>query len=389
MSNVMRALGLMSGTSLDGIDAAMIVSDGEKIISRGETVTYPYPAGMRARLRAGLEDAKAIEERHERPGSLAALEEEITHLHAEAVAAYMRQQGLSRRDLDAVGFHGQTVLHRPPQVRIETGPDGVPFEVGEPGLTVQLGNGVALSDLTGLTVVHDMRAADVEAGGHGAPLVPVYHRALAASLPQKPVAFINIGGVANVTVVEEDGGLIAFDTGPGNALIDDWVGRCNGGTHDTNGALAAQGKVCATTLRSYLSDPYFAALPPKSLDRNGFSLDGASKLAAADGAATLTALTAAAIAKAREHMHREPELWIVCGGGRRNPVLMANLAERVENAVVPAEAAGFSGDGMEAEAWAFLAIRSLLRLPLSYPTTTGVPEPLTGGVVTRAPAGAV
>jgi len=387
MGKVMRALGLMSGTSMDGIDVALIQTDGDTVISRGASMTFPYSVETRARLAQGLIDAREIGEREERPGVLEALEAEITELHAAAVNAYRRRQGIGRADIDVVGFHGHTVLHRPPGVVIETGSDGVPFEVTVPGLTVQIGSGIGLSDLTSLDVVHDMRAADVAAGGHGAPLVPVYHRALAAALPQRPVAFVNIGGVSNVTVIDADGATVAFDTGPGNALLDDWVARHGAGAFDADGALAATGRVDEGVLRAYLSDPYFGTLPPKSLDRNTFDCELVSGLSAPDGAATLTAVTACAIARAREHLHQEPELWVVSGGGRRNATLMAMLASHVQNAVVPAEAVGLSGDGLEAEAWAFLAVRSLKGLPLSYPQTTGVPHPTTGGVLTRAPRG--
>jgi anhydro-N-acetylmuramic acid kinase len=388
MSKVMRALGLMSGTSMDGIDVALIQTDGEKIVSRGPSMTFPYSPETRARLAAGLVEARGITDRAERPGSLAALEVEITELHAAAVNAFRRKQGIGRADIDVVGFHGHTVLHRPPMVVIETGPDGVPFEVTEPGLTVQLGSGVGLSDLTALDVVHDLRAADVAAGGHGAPMVPVYHRALAAHLPQRPVAFVNIGGVANVTVVDREGEIMAFDCGPGNALIDDWMVKHTGAMFDADGAMAASGKVDEAALRACLSHGFFSALPPKSLDRNAFDAGPMEGMSVADGAATLTAFTACAIARAREHMREEPELWVVAGGGRRNATLMGMIASRVQNAVVPAEAAGLSGDSLEAEAWAYLAVRSLKGLPISFPGTTGVPAPATGGALTRAPRGA-
>ena len=389
MSKVMRALGLMSGTSMDGIDVALIQTDGEKFVSRGPSMTFVYSPETRARLAAGLVEARQIVERAERPGTLTALEAEITELHAAAVNAFRRKQGIGRADIDIVGFHGHTVLHRPPTVVIETGRDGVPFEVTQPGLTVQLGSGIGLSDLTSLDVVHDLRAADVEAGGHGAPLVPVYHRALAAHLPQRPVVFVNIGGVANVTVVDREGEIAAFDCGPGNALIDDWMLKHTGAALDTDGATAAGGQADEDALRAYLSHPFFGALPPKSLDRTAFDTSPVEGMSVADGAATLTAFTACAIARAREHMHEEPELWVVSGGGRRNATLMGMIASRVQNAVVPAEAAGLSGDSLEAEAWAYLAVRSLKGLPISFPGTTGVPTPTTGGVLTRAPRGVV
>jgi anhydro-N-acetylmuramic acid kinase len=251
-------------------------------------------------------------------------------------------------------------------------------------LTVQLGDGRRLAKLLGIDVVYDLRAADAEAGGQGAPLVPIYHRAMAAKLPERPVTVVNIGGVANVTWIGRCGELIAFDTGPGNALIDDWVQRHHGSPHDEGGALASRGRVNDDRLRQYLRHAYFGAPPPKSLDRNAFSLAPVDPLAAQDGAATLTAFTAASIAAARAHFPEQPQLWVISGGGRRNRTLMAMIAERVENAVIPAEAAGMDGDALEAEAWAYLAVRSLKGLPITFPGTTGVPKPLTGGVLAKA-----
>ncbi|HRD76358.1 MAG TPA: anhydro-N-acetylmuramic acid kinase, partial [Hyphomicrobiaceae bacterium] len=254
-------------------------------------------------------------------------------------------------------------------------------------MTVQLGDGPLLAERTGVDVVYDLRAADAEAGGEGAPLVPVYHRALIAKLRERPVAVLNIGGVANVTWIGRGGELIAFDTGPGNALIDDWMALYTGTSQDKDGAAAARGRIDEDVLAELLSSPYFGAVPPKSLDRNAFSWQPAGKLGVEDGAATLTAFTAASIGRAREHMPEEPKLWIICGGGRRNRTLMSMIAERVENAVVPAEAASLDGDTLEAEAWAYLAVRSLEAQPISYPGTTGVPTPMSGGVLARARSG--
>ena len=385
----MRALGLMSGTSMDGIDVALIETDGENSVKRGPSMTFPYTAETRARIVAGVAQARTIEDRVERPGSLSALETEITELHAAAVNAFRRKQGVGRADIDIVGFHGHTVLHRPPATRVETQSNGVPFEVTAPGLTVQLGSGVLLSELTALDVVHDMRAADMSAGGQGAPLVPVYHRALAASLPQRPLAIVNIGGVANVTWIGPDDAIGAFDTGPGNALVDDWMLKRTGSAFDEGGAVAAKGTVNEDVLRFYLAHPFFGALPPKSLDRNAFPATPIDGLSLEDGAATLTAFAACAIARGREHMPAEPALWVIAGGGRKNATLMAMIAARVENAVVPSDAVGLSGDALEAEAWGYLAVRSLNGLPLTFPGTTGVISPMTGGVLTRAPRGVV
>lgn len=368
MGKLMRVLGLMSGTSMDGIDVALIDTDADDEVRRGPSMTFPYNLEQRACLTEALLHARSMSRRDQRPGRLAEAERMVTELHAAAVSAFLRKKKIDRAEIDAIGFHGHTVLHRP-----------------ERRLTVQLGDGSLLANLTGLPVVHDLRAADVAAGGQGAPLVPVYHRALVSKVAERPVSVLNIGGVANVTWIGRDGRLIAFDTGPGNALMDDWMMKRTGEAWDRDGIAASSGKVSDVLLADLLAHPYFARLPPKSLDRNAFGLRRIEGLGIEDGAATLAAFTAASVAKAREHFPQQPELWIVCGGGRKNRTLMGLIAGLVENAVVPAEAAGLDGDALEAEAWAYLAARSLNGLPITFPGTTGVAEPLSGGVVSAPP----
>jgi anhydro-N-acetylmuramic acid kinase len=368
MGKMVRAIGLMSGTSMDGIDVALIETDGENAVSRGPSHTIAYDPAFRAGLSRAIAEARTLVDRSARPGSLAQVERELTERHAAAVEQFLRAQGLSANDIDVIGFHGHTVLHAP-----------------ERRLTVQLGDGPLLARRTGIDVVHDLRAADCAAGGQGAPLAAAYHRALAARLPERPLAVVNVGGVANVTWIGGEGALIAFDTGPGNALIDDWMTRHTGHALDEGGKAAAAGTVDEDALQVLLTHDFFGALPPKSLDRNAFSLDPVAALSLEDGAATLTAFTAATIAKAREHLPEEPRLWVISGGGRRNRTLMGMIAERVTGAVAPAEAAGFDGDAVEAEAWAYLAVRSLVGLPITYPGTTGVPAPLAGGVLAPRP----
>lgn len=366
MGKILRALGLMSGTSMDGIDVAYLETDGDGHVVRGPAATFPYDAEMRDMLRTALLQARDLRSKAERPAALAVAESELTERHAAAVSAFLRRTGIKRETIDVIGFHGHTVVHRPADQ-----------------LSVQIGDGQSLADLSRCRVVWDMRANDIKAGGQGAPLVPVYHRALTDKLPQAPIAVVNIGGVANVSWIGRDGRLVAFDTGPGNALIDDFMLRRTGAAQDDGGSTAQRGKVHDDILHAYLGETYFAACPPKSLDRNDFAAGRVEALSVEDGAATLAALTAASIAKAREHMPSEPALWIVTGGGRRNAFVMRQLAERVENAVVPAETAGLDGDSLEAEAWAYLAVRSLHGLPISFPGTTGVDAPTTGGVVAK------
>lgn len=363
MGKVMRALGLMSGTSLDGIDVAFLETDGVDAVKRGPAMTFPYSSDLRRLLVSSLADARVLTDRTARPHSLADAENKLTDQHAAAVSAFLDQHAIAQNTIDVIGFHGQTVLHKP-----------------DCRLTIQIGRGNILADLTGCRVVYDLRAADVAAGGQGAPLVPVYHRALTSTLPDRPLAIVNVGGVANVTWIGTDGRLLAFDTGPGNALIDDWMIKRAGQAYDEGGRASSRGRVHEDVVRFYLSHAFFGLPPPKSLDRNAFFWDLVEGLSIEDGAATLAAFTAGSIAKAREHMPEEPALWIVSGGGRRNKTIMSMLAGLVENAVVPAEAVGLNGDSVEAEAWGYLAVRSLKGLPLTFPGTTGVAAPLTGGV---------
>ena len=393
MAKPLRALGLMSGTSLDGIDVAMLTTDGTDSVERGPSATYPYPPEFRAQLIVALADAKAVAARHDRPGCLADVERELTELHADAVRKFLHINGIDPASIDVIGFHGQTVVHRPARMvqRTISPPRAlldvprISAETVEFQLTVQLGDGPLLAMLTNIDVVYDLRAADAEAGGQGAPLVPVYHQALAARVPERPAAFLNLGGVGNVTWIGDGQALIAFDTGPGNALIDDWVHQHTGRSHDTDGVLALSGQVNEAALAELLRHNYFGELPPKSLDRNTFSLDPVSRLSLEDGAATLVAFTAATVSLAVPLFPQPPASWIVCGGGRRNTALMLALAGRLAAAVAPAEVLNLDGDSLEAEAWAFLAVRSLRHLPITFPMTTGVSAPMTGGVL--APAG--
>ncbi len=363
MVRVLKAIGLMSGTSMDGIDAAILDTDGERIATFGPTHFEPYAPEMRAKLQAGMELAATSSVAGPLSAKLANLERELTQAHARAVAALLGSAGLSSSAIDVIGFHGQALIHRP-----------------ERRTTLQIGSGPMLAAATGIDVVNDFRSADVRAGGQGAPLVPIYHAALAAD--RAPVAVINIGGVANVTFVGAKGELIAFDTGPGNAPLDDWALKHTGKPVDRGGALASKGRVNEAVVAHSLGQEFFARRPPKSLDRMAFSLDVARNLSAEDGAATLTALTARAIAKAREHFPEPPREWIACGGGRHNPVLMRELRAALQGSrVVTAEDVSWRGDFIEAEAFAYLAVRSLRGLPISFPATTGVPRPMTGGVL--------
>jgi anhydro-N-acetylmuramic acid kinase len=366
------AIGLMSGTSYDGVDVALLNTDGEKVGRLGPTGYRCYSDAERAVLRRAIAAASNLCSRAARPEPLAEAEALLTDVHAEAVASYLAANGLSTSDVAVVGFHGQTVLHQPGR-----------------HLTVQLGNGATLACRLGIPVVYDFRGADMAAGGEGSPLVPVYHRAMVRMLDRaQPVGVLNIGGVTNITYIDGEE-LIAFDIGPGNALIDDFIRLRTGAPHDADGGKAAAGTADAEAVARILAHPYFARRPPKSLDRNEFrhwvaEEGGLAKKSVEDAAATLTAITAAAIAAAPSLLPRPPASFIVAGGGTRNPTLMRMLAERLAPAKVEtAKQVGWSADALEAQALAYLAVRSLRHLPLTFPGTTGVTAPLRGGVLAR------
>ena len=365
----MRAIGLMSGTSLDGVDVALIETDGERIARFGPTGYRPYSDGEQALLHKALEQGARLTERTARPGVLAEADAFVTRVHAETVEAFFATEHIDKSSVAIVGFHGQTVLHRPAA-----------------RLTVQIGDGAALARRLELLVAYDFRAADVAAGGQGAPLVPAFHQALARDLKRAhPIAVLNVGGVANVTYVD-GGDPIACDTGPGNALIDDFMRARTGAPLDRDGDQAAKGRVDEAFVARVLADGFFSLPYPKSLDRNAFAFAniGLPDFSVADGAATLSALTAASVARIVPHLPAPPRAWIVAGGGARNPTLMRMLAERLEPATVEtADAVGWSPQSIEAQAFAYLAVRCMRALTLTFPATTGVARPLPGGIIAK------
>ena len=365
-----RIVGLMSGTSLDGVDAALIETDGETEIRALAGYELAYTPRERAALQAAVDAALKWQFEGDDPDAFDAAEHVLIDAHAHAVQRLLAKADLQVDDIALVGFHGQTVLHRAPK-------DGVA------GATRQLGDGEALAKRLGIDVVFDFRSADVEAGGQGAPLAPLYHQALAKrDALETPLAVLNLGGVANVTWLG-DGDPIAFDTGPASGLLDAWCADKAGQAFDTDGKLAASGKVDAAALARLMEHPFFKLSPPKSLDRWDFSLDPVTELSVEDGAATLTEFTAQTVADAVASVG-QPVRVLVTGGGRKNPTLMARLAACLDCPVEPVESVGWNGDLMEAQAFAWLAARSIRGVPLSVPTTTGVPEPMTGGELARA-----
>ncbi len=363
-SDTMLAIGLMSGTSLDGIDAALVETDGEGVVRPIAFRTEPYSEAARQQWR----EATALALSYEKPRlspEIGAATEMLTRRHLILVHQLMASAGREMKEVDVIGFHGQTVAHRPDR-----------------GWTWQIGDGGMMASALGVPVISDLRGADVLAGGQGAPLLPVYHRALLSEVTL-PVAVLNLGGVGNITFVGRDGALAAFDTGPANALIDDWMAAEAGRPFDAGGAYAATGTIDETVLGAMLDNPWFDQPPPKSLDRADFTIQPARGLSPGDGAATLTAFTAATVALALNHLPERPLRLLVAGGGRHNATMLAMIADACEIPVEPIEALGQNGDATEAEGFAYMAVRSLKGLPISFPGTTGVPEPLTGGRLSR------
>ncbi|UTW53856.1 anhydro-N-acetylmuramic acid kinase [Kordiimonas sp. SCSIO 12610] len=364
------AVGLMSGTSMDGVDAAILYTNGETIERHGPSLTMPYTDGLRSDIQKAVEAAAnlpAITSDNEFINEVA---DNITDFHSDAVFELESMLGAGRDQIDIIGFHGHTVTHRP-----------------ERGWTWQIGDGGRLAGNTGISVVADMRTNDMLHGGEGAPIVPIYHSALLKkNLKHKTIAVLNIGGVANVTWVkfDETGELIdivAFDTGPGNALLDDWMLAHTGKAIDFNGETAATGLKHEEIIMGLMASPYFDEKPPKTLDRNDFNMQSARGLSLEDGAATLTSFVVESVVAAQSHFPSTPDVWYICGGGRHNTTLMRRLRRHLPALVEPVESLGWRGDALEAEAFAFLAVRSLYGLPLSLPKTTGCEMPVTGGVL--------
>ena len=341
---------------MDGIDAAFLKTDGRNLVDPGESITLPYAEKLRQQLAevvsTGLYDKT--------------VEQQITAAHAEAITRLLEKTQRERNEIDLIGFHGHTIFHNPAQKK-----------------TLQIGDGELLAKLTGVDVVCDFRSNDVQHGGQGAPFVPLYHQALASQL-EKPLVILNLGGIANITWLGHEDDLLAFDTGPGNALLDDYMYMRLGEKQDTGGKLALSGNINQKILTTLLEHTYFSKKSPKSLDRNEFDLAPVSKLSLADGAATLCAFTAKAVAKCVVLLPEPPILWLVTGGGRHNLALMQELNKRLDAPVKSVDDIGWKGDSLEAHAFGFLAVRSVMGLPLSLPSTTGVPRPLSGGVLFRA-----
>ncbi|MEM1150275.1 MAG: anhydro-N-acetylmuramic acid kinase [Pseudomonadota bacterium] len=361
------AVGFMSGTSIDAVDAAMLLTDGERVLEFGAVAERKYTTEERAILQTATEAAREWAWRGPPPQEAwVEAQRVITETHKEAFERLL--SGWDGPPPAIAGVHGQTVLHRAPRP-------------GMAGATLQLIDAVAMQAALEMPLAYDFRSADVAAGGQGAPLAPAYHGALLDRLGQGASAVLNLGGVANITARTASGTLIAFDTGPANGPIDEWVEGHGRGTYDAEGRFAKGGSVHEGLLAQLFEHPFFVERPPKSLDRFDFNASLARGLSFEDGVATLTAFSARAVAVGVATLPERPQRIIVCGGGRRNPAFMANLEEALPCPVAFAEDVGWRGDSIEAEAFAYLAVRRLRGLPISWPTTTGVAKPMTGGLI--------
>lgn len=354
---------------MDGVDCALVESNGYSVKTNLKAVHISYSSSLRHEISQAMDAAITLGHHSQQNEQIDQLEEKLTDIHAVTVKQILKVNGLSHKDIDVIGFHGQTLLHRP----IE-------------GWSWQIGNGQQLANKVQIPVVNDFRRQDMENGGQGAPLVPIYHQALIKSLamPEYPVAIINIGGVGNITWIgsKNEGRMLAFDTGPGNALLDDWVRQHTDEPMDRDGALAAKGEIDHSLLEQWLNNSYFFMTPPKSLDRHSFSIRGIENLSLEDGAATLLEFTVKSIEIALSHCPRAPKHIYICGGGRHNNTLMLHLG-KMDIPVDGVEELDWHGDFLEAEAFAYLACRHLLDLPITFPGTTGVNQSSSGGKLYR------
>lgn len=358
MDEAVWAIGMMSGTSLDGVDAALVKTNGETIEEFGPWLTVPYDEDFQELLRLAVHQS----------GDIPSVARDLTMLHARAVIQLLEEAEMKAKDVKVIGFHGQTIAHRPNH-----------------GITWQIGDGSLLASMTGIDVVCDFRSRDVAQGGQGAPLVPLFHAAIMKELP-KPLAVLNIGGVANLTWIDKDGvksWIQAFDTGPGNSLIDEIMVRRESKSYDQGGQLCMKGAVDEVALKGYMYDTFFDTPPPKTIDRYDFGIEPVMHLSTEDALATLVEFMVESVYRAQDFFYRTPRTWYVTGGGRHNEAIMKRLKERLGD-VRPIEYIGYEGDALEAQAFAFLAMRSLRGLPLTLPEITGVRQPASGGAFYRA-----
>ncbi len=351
-------IGLMTGTVMDGnVDIALLKTDGETIEEFGPYTLASYPPETNQLIAEAMAAAQDWNFAEQEPEIFARAEKALSEGQAHAISQFIAKNSISTQSISLIGFHGQTVLHRAPKD-------------GQKGATRQLGDGQIIADMLGIPVIYDFRTQDIEAGGQGAPLAAIYHQALlrSAGLSEDPTdtAILNLGGVANISWWDGHNTLIAFDTGPANAPINDWISAHNQGDMDRDGLIAARGQVDEARLQNLLKHPYLTEPFPKSLDRNSFTKEMATGLSLQNGAATLTAFSASAVGKALDMLPKHPARLVACGGGRKNPQLLKEIEARANVKILPAEELGWRGDAVEAECFAFLAARCNRNLPISF-----------------------
>ncbi|MAR79299.1 MAG: anhydro-N-acetylmuramic acid kinase [Rhodospirillaceae bacterium] len=357
-SKIFTSIGLMSGTSLDGVDAAIIKTDGKNFIELGPAITLEYSKNFRSSL------FSVINSKNKNKQEVSDIEFELTKYHADIIKSLLKLNKLSSKNIDIIGFHGQTILHNP-----------------EEKISLQIGDPIQLANELKINVVNDMRSADIIAGGEGAPLVPIYHYQCFKNF-NLPLAILNIGGVSNITWIGLND-LVAFDSGPGNSLINDWVKNTLNLEYDDLGSIANRGKPYSDLVNEVLSNNFFKKTPPKSLDRNYFNYRLIPKtLTPADGAATAVDIIVKSIKISEKYMPVLPKMLLVCGGGRKNELIMSKLSSSLSYPVKNIDETGFRGDFIEAEAFAYLAVRKIKNLPTSFPKTTGCRIPTCGGKIT-------
>lgn len=360
-NRIYKALGLMSGTSLDGVDAAVLETDGENIFSFRQSLCVDFP-GEAGPVKEAVKTALQWKFNGPPPNSLQIGSDFVDAAHVKAIEA------MGVKDIDIIGYHGQTVLHLPPQDEVK-------------GQTLQIGSGQTLATKFGVPCAYDFRTADVSAGGQGAPLAPIYHEALCRySKLEGRIAVVNIGGVSNVTLIDGNKPLIATDCGPGNGPLDSWMSLKAGQALDIDGRASWAGTANLRYIETWLKRDFFNRPIPRSADRYDFDvLSDIMHMSVEDGAATLASFCAQSIAN--DIRAFDPETIIICGGGRHNPAIMGMLDMHSRGKLLKAEDIGWDGDALEAQAFAYLAVRTLRKLPLSFPGTTGVSKPMTGGVI--------
>ena len=365
MNDLITSIGLMSGTSSDGIDASIIKSDGENEVYFIGNQFLPYDDKIKLKIRSLKEKINLIIDLEKHQLEINSLEREITLLHVKIVNLIIKKYEIKKSKINLVGFHGHTIFHNFKEKR-----------------TKQIGDGRLLSKLTKLHVVNNLRENDINNGGQGAPLVPIFHKLLQKKLKLKvPLIFVNIGGISNVTYLGKNNEMVSLDTGPGNCLIDKilQLKSKNKIQFDKDGAIAFTGNVNKNILNNYLSNPYYESLPPKSLDVNNFSLSSLGSLSLKDSVATLSELTSLTIVNALNFFNNKPNKIILCGGGRKNKYIFERIKKLSNTSTNNIDNYKIDGDFIESQAFAYLAIRTVLKKPITFPETTGVKEPSIGG----------